>query len=304
MKSSRQISKSLASEALDALTRIFNDENAVIEHHSKTFYFATSFLSTEKRRQIRILYSFCRLVDDIADEQTAQAPEILEEIKHQLQSSEPSNKLIAGFKTEVIEKNHVPIKFPLDLVEGCLRDLTQNRYETFSDLKTYCYQVASTVGLMSCYILGFDENFADEVTDNAVNAGIALQLTNILRDVGEDLKRGRIYLAREDFVNHGCNIDNPEEWRNFEGYKTLIKDYIQRTRKLYDGSFAALCHLKPSARISVGLALTVYKEILKYIEKNDYDNLSKRAFVPTVRKFAIVVPTIFALMKNEQNKKA
>jgi phytoene synthase len=271
----------------------------IISYHSKTFYFATQFLPSAKRIAIWSLYAFCRSTDDLIDCQPNKTnQELINEIddwKADLLSDEPNHKILAHFKT-VIETYQIPIQYALDLIEGCKRDLTQKRYTDFAELSNYCYQVASTVGLMSIYIIGFDKNYQKEVEENAIKAGIALQMTNILRDVGEDLQRGRIYIPLKDFESCNCNPGQPEKWKDSKEFYRLLYIQMQRTKNLYAESWKGLKFLNPLGKFAVGVALTIYEGILPEIEKNQYDVLEKRAFVSFWKKLFLVFVTGWKLL--------
>ncbi|MDJ0625534.1 MAG: phytoene/squalene synthase family protein [Candidatus Caenarcaniphilales bacterium] len=255
--------------------------------NSKSFTFATNLLPAKEKKAIRILYGFCRTYDNLVDESPNTSIEEIQMLQKDFNSKEPKDEINKLFK-EIIHEFNIPMNYANDLIEGCIRDLSQKEYETFSDLCSYCYQVASTVGLMSCYILGFNQNKREETLDNAIKAGIALQLTNIIRDVGEDLHRGRIYLPKEDFQIGKCNFNNPESWKNSEDFKRLISLQITRARSLYKESKKGLKNLSLVGRLSVSSALRVYEEILSEVEKNNYDVLSKRAFVPMSKKIQLL----------------
>lgn len=272
------------------------DFGEIIKEHSKSFYFASSFLPEKKKQAIWSLYAFCRSTDDLVDNNTLSSLEQVDEWKEDLNSYNPKNNILSNFK-KTVEEFNIPIIYANELIDGCRRDLVQNRYATFPELSEYCYQVASTVGLMSTYIVGFNRFFAHVVTENAIKAGIALQLTNIIRDVKEDLDRNRIYLPEEDFKACNCDYNDPQSWKNSKEFKSLIKLQVTRARNYYKTSHKGIKHLDLEGRFSINCALTVYEGILSEVEKRDYDVLSERAYVSLPKKLAllplILVKSIF-----------
>ncbi|MEW6241316.1 MAG: phytoene/squalene synthase family protein, partial [Chloroflexota bacterium] len=168
---------------------------AVTRAHSKSFYLASALLPEEKRSAVRALYAFCRTVDDIVDESSDYDRELKLDYWRTVTktASAPTGDRVALAWADALARYHIPRHYALQLIDGVARDLTQSRYQTFHELATYCYGVASTVGLMSMYIVGFKSN---DAIPYAIKLGVALQMTNILRDVGEDFRNGRVYLPR------------------------------------------------------------------------------------------------------------
>jgi phytoene synthase len=160
------------------------------------------------------------------------------------------------------------------LIDGVARDLSQTRYQTFNDLATYCYGVASTVGLMSMYIIGFKNN---DAVPYAIKLGVALQMTNILRDVGEDYRNGRLYLPREELVTYGIREEDIAAGRVTDNWRQFMKFQIERTRQLYAEAWAGVKMLEREGQLAVGAASTFYQGILEDIESHDYDVFSRRA---------------------------
>ena len=165
----------------------------VIANHSRSFHFASRFLPSEKRMAIRALYAFCRVTDDLVDEPSSNVAAELESWRRGLDGD--ARDPIAVAWRDTCLRFGVPGIYSQQLIDGVGRDLEPARYESFTSLARYCYGVASTVGLMSMHIIGFKD---DEAVRYAVKMGVALQLTNILRDVGEDLRLGRIYLPEDE----------------------------------------------------------------------------------------------------------
>ncbi|MDX1919100.1 MAG: phytoene/squalene synthase family protein [Candidatus Caenarcaniphilales bacterium] len=271
------------------------DLEQLIKEHSKSFHFASSFLPEKKKKAIWSLYAFCRTTDDLVDaphpnlllKEKEEKLKLIDEWRQDFHSLRPKNFVLQNFQN-TLEEFKIPEKYAYELIDGCRRDLIQNRYETFAQLSEYCYQVASTVGLMSSYIIGFNKNFEKVVVDNAIKAGIALQLTNIIRDVKEDLERDRIYLPKEDFETFNCDYNSPSTWRGSKEFNELIKFQVSRAHDLYKTSQKGTKHLEPEGRFAINCALTVYEGILDEVVKRNYDVFSQRAFVPFGRKLSML----------------
>lgn len=266
--------------------------------YSKTFYLGTLLMPKEKREAIWAIYVWCRRTDELVDgpEAVNTTPETLDQWERDLESvfagqpvSDPDVALVDSLN-----------RFPLDIqpfrdmIAGQRMDLYRSRYETFEDLKLYCYRVAGTVGLMSGAVMGLEnppspapwhrDQQTHIPTEEAIALGIANQLTNILRDVGEDRSRGRIYLPLEDLERF-----NYSEKELFAGviddrWRSLMQFQIQRARQYYQLAERGIRALHPDARWPVWSALMLYQGILDVIEKNGYDVFNRRAYVPTAKK--------------------
>ncbi len=267
--------------------------------YSKTFYLGTLLMSAAKRRAIWAIYVWCRRTDELVDGPGAEmtTPETLERWEAQLES------LFAGRPLDYLDVALVDTleRFPLtiqpfrDMIAGQQMDLYRSRYETFEELNTYCYRVAGTVGLMSTAVMGVLDSSNNTAAWNrnqelyspieeAIGLGIANQLTNILRDVGEDAQRGRIYIPLEDLARFNYTEQDlllgvvEERWRE------LMRFQIQRTRQVYAKAEKGISNLSPDARWPVWAALMLYSQILDVIERNQYDVFRQRAYVPSLQK--------------------
>lgn len=263
-----------------ALGAAYRQAEKITSEHSKSFYFASALLPEEKRSAVRALYAFCRIVDDIVDESTDTECEIqLDYWRRMVETASFSEgDLVAAAWADTLARYHIPRNYALQLIDGVARDLTQTRYQTFDELATYCYSVASTVGLMSMYIVGFHSNKA---VPYAIKLGVALQMTNILRDVGEDYQSGRLYLPREELIFYGIREEDIGEGRVTDHWRQFMKFQIDRTRQLYDESWEGVKMLKREGHLAIGAASVFYQGILDQIEKNDYDVFTRRAELST-----------------------
>jgi phytoene synthase len=253
--------------------------------HSRSFFFSTQLLPPEKRRAIRALYAFCRTSDDIVDHATSNAAAALArwvELVHAPQPP-PGHPVLLAWN-DTAQRYHVEQDLVNELLAGIAMDLTVSRYATFDDLWLYCYRVASVVGLISMQIIG---HYAGAVS-YAVKLGVALQLTNILRDVGEDAARGRIYLPQEDLDRFGLTDDDIFAERRDERFRALMHFQIDRAHALYEAARPGIALLNPEGRLAIAAAGEIYRGILNRIVANDFDVFHKRAFVPLPEKLLIL----------------
>lgn len=287
----------LAAPDLDAAFEACRRETA---EWAKTFYFGTLLLPYEKRRAIWAIYVWCRRTDELMDSPEAQARPV-EELADRLNRWELKTRdLFKGHVHDELDAVMVDTleRFPqsiqpyLDMIEGQRMDLTWTRYPRFDDLRLYCYRVAGTVGLMTQGVMGLDQAYSSapwsdrpDTSDAAVALGIANQLTNILRDVGEDRGRGRIYLPLEDLEHFGYSEDDLMAGRINQAWKDLMAFQLSRARAWFDRSEAGVRWLSRDARWPVWTSLRLYRGILDVIERHDYDVFNKRAYVGKLNKF-------------------
>lgn len=268
------------------------------QKHAKTFYMATRFLPNKKQRSVFAIYALCRYVDDLVDETEdlvlqnkvdySGIQERLNRWKAMIEAAyegeEVTNPILTAF-ADVLKTNNIPIELPFELIEGVCMDLYKNRYETFGELRDYSYKVASTVGLMVSEVFGYDSGAALEC---AVDLGIAMQLTNILRDVGEDLDKNRIYLPAEDLERFGVEESDLFSHRINEPFIALMRFQIERARDYYASADEGIEMLERDSRLPVYLARYNYGRILDKIEKNGYNVFNQRAYLNATEKISIL----------------
>ncbi|MFM7905886.1 MAG: 15-cis-phytoene synthase CrtB [Microcystis sp.] len=270
----------------------------ITEKYSKTFYLGTLLMPKAKRQAIWAIYVWCRRTDELVDGPQARltTPETLDLWEKQLET------VFSGVALEDADVALVDTleKFPMDIqpfrdmIAGQQMDLYRSRYQTFDELKLYCYRVAGTVGLMSSAVLGLADGDRSAPwrrnqsvyipQEEAIDLGIANQLTNILRDVGEDVHRGRIYLPLEDLERFNYSEDDLLKGVNDDRWKGLMRFQIERARYYYDSAERGIRALNPDSRWPVWAALLLYQGILDVIEANNYDVFARRAFVPLAKK--------------------
>jgi len=259
-----------------SLRKAYKQAEKITAQHSKSFYFASGLLPEEKRSAVRALYAFCRTVDDIVDESSdLERDARLDYWRGMMETASfADHDLVAAAWADTLTRYHIPRHYALQLIDGVARDLSQVRYQTFDELATYCYGVASTVGLMSMYIVGFIDNKA---IPYAIKLGVALQMTNILRDVGEDYRNGRLYLPREELAFYGIQESDIAEGCISDSWRQFMKFQIERTRQLYEDSWDGVKMLEREGQLAIGAASVFYQGILAEIENNDYDVFTQRA---------------------------
>jgi len=266
---------------------------------AKTFYLGTLLMPVAKRKAIWAIYVWCRRTDELMDSPQAHGlpPEVL---LRRLDSWERhtrglfEGRVEDGFDlvmVDTIERYPQPLQAYLDMIEGQRMDVVRQCYASFDELELYCYRVAGTVGLMTQAVMGLDPAYTTapwserpDPTEAAVALGIANQLTNILRDVGEDRGRGRIYLPQEDLARFGYTEAQLQAGVVNDNWRALMAFQLQRARDWFARSEAGVRWLSADARWPVWTSLRLYRGILDVIERHDYDVFSHRAFVPTAGK--------------------
>jgi 15-cis-phytoene synthase len=277
-----------------SLRKAYRQAQKITARHSKSFYLASGLLPEEKRFAVRALYAFCRTVDDIVDAPSDDKRDSLLDYWRTMveTASVADHNLVAAAWADTLTRYHIPRHYALQLIDGVARDLSQSRYQTFGELATYCYGVASTVGLMSMYIVGFRSK---EAVPYAIKLGVALQMTNILRDVGEDYKNGRLYLPREELAFCGIQESDIAEGRITDNWRQFMRFQIDRTRQLYAESRTGLKILEREGQLAVGAASVFYQGILDEIEKHDYDVFTRRASLSAWGKVSRIPSLILSL---------
>lgn len=256
---------------------------------AKTFYWGSLLLPRRKRLAAWALYAFCRTIDDSVDcaTGTASADATLDRWRRQLQAAYQGRHSdpISLAWVDLLGIYDVPLQPALDLIDGVQMDLRHTQPQTFADLHLYCYRVAGTVGLLMAPILGYR---APEALPCAVDLGIAMQLTNILRDVGEDRRNGRIYLPRAEMERFGYTSDDLARGIVNDAFIDLMRFSIDRAREYYQRARPGLDLLDPGAQLAIRASAEMYRGILAVIEANAYDVFTRRAFVPTTTKLLLL----------------
>lgn len=266
---------------------------------AKTFYYGSLFLPREKRLATWAIYAFCRIADDIADEPDVygdrhEALAAWNEALRATYSGHPQGAVMTAW-AHMLNRFDVPIEPALELLQGVAMDLDGTCIETFDDLRLYCYRVAGTVGLLMAPILGYTHPAALEA---AVDLGIAMQLTNILRDIGEDAAAGRIYLPAEDLRRFICTREALRGGTVTESFIKLMEFQIARAEEYYQRGLRGIVYLQADARLAIALSASLYRKILHRIRRNEYDVFRRRAHVPLRGKLAAIPGTWLDMRRN------
>ncbi|MBO8218350.1 phytoene synthase [Prochlorococcus marinus] len=280
---------------------------------AKTFYLGTLLLPLKKRKAIWAIYVWCRRTDEIMDSVEASSKS-RDELSDNLDAWEENTKNVfnGNIKSELdavlldtIEKYPQNIQPYLDMIDGQRMDLNKFRYKDFEELKLYCYRVAGTVGLMTQNVMGIDSAYTTapwsskpDPSESAIALGIANQLTNILRDVGEDRQRGRIYLPQEDIEKFNYSEEELLKGEINNQWKELMNFELTRARDWFQKSEDGIKWLSSDARWPVWTSLRLYRGILDSIERLDYDVFNNRAFVKnSVKAFEIPISFLISRIK-------
>jgi phytoene synthase len=286
--------------ALPSLEQAYEACRRETAEWAKTFYLGTLLMPPAKRRAIWAIYVWCRRTDELMDSPEAQARPVAE-LAARLDAWEQRTRgLFAGVPpvdgldlvmADTIARYPQPLQPYLDMIEGMRMDLTTTRYASFEQLELYCYRVAGTVGLMTQEVMGVDPAYTTapwserpDTSEAAVALGIANQLTNILRDVGEDRGRGRIYLPQDELARFGYSEEELLAGVLNDNWRRLMRFQLERARDWFARSEAGVRWLAPDARWPVWASLRLYRGILDVIEQHDYDVFNKRAYVPMAGK--------------------
>lgn len=254
--------------------------------HSRTFHMASGLLPREKRNAARALYAFCRVTDDIVDQvedNEIRRAHLLEWEQRAMSPYPPANDPVALAWADTRTRFNIPCGYAEQLIRGVARDLNKTHYDTFEELADYSYGVASTVGLMAMHIIGFS---GEHALPYAVKLGVALQLTNILRDVAEDWRAGRVYLPKQELADFGLTYADLERGQVDDRWRAFMRFQIDRNRRLYAESWDGIPMLDAEGRFAITAAAELYQAILKDIENHDYNVFNRRAHVGLVGKLA------------------
>lgn len=292
------------------LAKSYEECRRITALFSKTFYLGTTLLSPEKRKAVWAVYTWCRRTDDLVDgprvnQRSSELIGILAEWENRL------DEIFAGRGRDALDLAMADAvsNFPdltispfRDMIKGMIMDVEQARFETFDDLYLYCYRVAGTVGLMTLPIMGTVEPGQKGIqgaSKAALALGIGLQLTNILRDVGEDRLRGRIYLPLEDLRRFNYTEEDLFNCVLDSRYKNLMKFEIARARRYFRQAQKGVHLLSEDSQLPVQASLDMYSQILDVLEENGYDNFNRRAYVSKSRKLFTVPVSYLRTRRSE-----
>jgi phytoene synthase len=257
-----------------------------------SFYYSFLFLPAERRRAITALYAFCREVDDIADEVTDVG---VARTKLAWWRTEVAN-LFAGHPQHPVTRALAPFVAPYgldagrmnEIVDGMEMDLVYHRYPDFDSLKLYCHRAAGVVGQLSASIFGFTR---PQTLEYAEALGIAFQLTNIVRDVGEDARRGRVYIPQDELARFGLAPEDILARKGGDTFRQMMAFQAERAKSYYDLAFSKLAPEDRASQRAGLIMAAIYRTLLDEIERDRYEVLDKRIALTPLRKLWIAWKT-------------
>ncbi|MCH7605650.1 MAG: presqualene diphosphate synthase HpnD [Chloroflexi bacterium] len=275
----------------------YRESQAITRREAKNFYYAFLTLPSARRRAICVAYAFCRHCDDTVDAARSDEEKLsmLDGLRSSLKSAYAGDAREPLFLAlaDVAANYDIPQQYFEEVILGVESDLTKNRYQDFEQLRRYCYQVASVVGLICLQIFGYKDARAK---DRAIDLGLAMQLTNIARDVKEDLELGRIYLPQDEMARFGYSEEDLRAGIVNEEFRNLMQFQAQRARDYFRSGFELLPYLSPRSRACPAVLGQLYSKLLQQIEASGYDVLLQRISLTKVQKLRITGQTWLSSM--------
>ena len=259
------------------------------KERAKNFYYAFVTLPGRKRRAIYAAYAFCRLCDDATDDFTdaEEKQRLVAEQREGLAKTyagAPEGQVFLAME-DAINTYHIPMEYLEDVINGVEMDISKTRYSTFEELREYCYRVASSVGLICIEIFGYEDPSA---RDYAVDLGLAMQLTNILRDVEEDIGRDRVYIPQEDLDRFGCSEEDIFLKRINDSFRGLMRFQVERARDYFTRGKRLLPLLSAGSRACPAVLHGTYSRLLDRIEASGYNVFGRRISLSTREKLVLM----------------
>ena len=268
----------------------------IARRRAKNFYYSFMLLDRPRKLSICSIYAFMRRCDDLSDEskpgEEARAEEALEQWRREMEAGlrgDYSAELLWPAFRDTVDRYRIPAQYLHDMIDGVKSDLFRTRFSSFDELYRYCYQVASVAGLSLIHVLGFKEA---EALRLAEKCGIAFQLTNILRDLEEDIKRGRIYIPLEDLRRFGVEEEDLANGVESRSVAELLRFEADRARDYYAQSRPLLAMIDPSARASLWALVEIYFRLLGKVERNGAKVLRRRVRLSRLEKSFIALRAI------------
>lgn len=260
----------------------------IAKSRARNFYYSFVLLARDQKNAMCAVYAFMRYCDDLSDEAGATAAAIekwRDALTAALAGYPDSHPMWPAF-IDAVSRYKIPHRYFFDMIDGVLSDITPRKIATFDELYQYCYKVASVVGLTTVHIFGFDSPKALELAEKC---GIAFQLTNILRDVREDVELGRQYLPTEDLSRFQVDLTQQSPTPDFV---KLMEFEVNRARRYYEEAAPLLQMVHAQSRSSLWAMITIYSNLLEHIRKSNYDVLSRRISLSGMEKSWIVMRAV------------
>jgi len=262
---------------------------------ARNFYYSFLGLRKEQFQAMCVLYAYMRTVDDLGDQPQSLADERAESLKqwrielqnvleHKQHSQERIYDPCFPALLDIIQRYEIPSTYFFDVITGVESDLQPTDFQSFDDLSGYCYRVAGVVGLCCIHIWGFHD---ERAFDAGIECGLAFQMTNILRDLTEDIEMGRVYLPQEDLDRFDYARSDIQAQVYDDRFRSLMQFEVQRTREFYENSERLFGYISPAGQGILKAMYRIYGGILNEIERSDYDVYSSRAELPRWRKLLI-----------------
>ena len=273
----------------------YKECRSITRREAKNFYYAFLTLPAARRRAIYVAYAFCRHCDDSVDRvaSTEEKLSTLAQLRGELdrtyqgRASEPVFIALG----DVAQRYDIPQEYFEGVLSGVQSDLVTTRYQDFEELRQYCYQVASVVGLICLQIFGYSDAAAKQ---HAIDLGLAMQLTNIARDVQEDLELGRVYLPQDEMVRFGYSEAELQAGVVNESFTELMRFQTQRARGYFRSGFQLLPYLSPRSRACPAVLGQLYSRVLTRIEASGFDVLHQRISLSKLEKTRVTAQTWLA----------
>ena len=273
--------------------------------HSSTFYLGSRLFRGERRSAVTVIYAVCRAGDDAVDRATS-ASEARDRLaawwagieRAYAGSPDPEAAEEVGLAW-VLERYDVPLPALEELYQGLASDLEPTAVADLDELMLYCRRVAGVVGWLVAPVAGY--RGGRETLDMAMALGRAMQLTNVLRDVGEDLRLGRCYLPADLLARYGVSLEQLRSGRVTPGYAALIEELADLTHRLYREGWRGIPRLQGVAALGVAVAALNYEAILRKLRRNGYDNLNRRAFLRPVERIALIPRALLLLARGARS---
>jgi 15-cis-phytoene synthase len=263
---------------------------AITKQSNTSFYYSFSLLPRHKRDALHTVYAFCRYTDDLVDEERDEGRKVVLLRRWRMELGQAlrgdSSFPLLNQLSATARRFHIPVDHFYDLIRGMEMDLARTRYQTFDELYEYCYLVASTVGLMCRQIFGYRK---ESTREYAVHLGIALQLTNILRDIKDDARRGRIYLPLEDLRRFGYTEDDLLNCRYTPEFVNLMRFEVERARKYFRLAQEALTNEDKGFFFPARVMWSIYAHLLNRIEHSHFNVFERRITISRLLRLLIAL---------------
>lgn len=279
----------------ESVAKSFNDCQRLAQRTGRNFYFSFLTLPRPLFRDMCALYAFMRVTDDLGDDASrsvAQRSAALRSWKNGLNAvidGEASSHSVLTAIADVQRRHELPVEYLHAVIQGVESDLGEQTFETFDELSDYCYLVAGAVGRCCVHLWGYHH---DAALDRAVDCGLAFQLTNILRDLGEDAENGRIYLPREDLTRFDYSAEDLRSHTRNDQFRELMQFQIARARQYYQQGCELHPLLKPPGRPILSAMIGIYGRLLRKIEQQDYDVFARRVRLHRVTKLKVAATSL------------